>query len=228
VASVTRANFEGGSTLEVTNRSGKITITGEPRDDIEIDGGTVSTESGRIRVERRSGRVTVRCPAGTDVIAGTDSGSVRLLGDLGESRVTTGSGNISVERVASLDARTGSGRIDVELCTDECRARTGSGSLRVERSRSADLATESGSVVAAAVEGASVRTASGSVTLGLEAPGDVRIEAHSGSITVTVPPGSRPETRLRAGGSVRCDCEVGSDFRLDLHAGSGSITVTER
>lgn len=219
--------FEPGTTLEVTSRSGSIDITGEDRRDLEVDGGAVRTESARIRVEGGSGSVKVRAPRGTDVIAGTDSGSVALRGSLGEARVTNVSGSIGVDRVTRLDARTESGTITVQACSGECRGTSRSGSLRVGEAGTVDLATESGSVDATAVGGASVRVGSGSVTVGLTEPGDVRVEAQSGSVNITVPRGARPAVQLQASGSVRCDCETGTDFDLAVRAGSGSITVTE-
>ena len=220
--------FESGSTLEVTNSSGNIVISGDLHGNVEVDGAPVSVEPGRVRVAGSSGSITVRCPVGVDVIAGTSSGNVELRGSLGDTRITTASGDIKVGSVARLDARTASGTIRAEDCAGECRARSDSGSLEVGRADAVDLATASGDVDAAAVGRASIRTASGDVTLGLSGGGDVTIEAHSGSIKVEVPPGSRPATRLEASGSVQCDCEVGSDFRLELRAGSGDITVTER
>jgi len=220
--------FESGSTLEVTNSSGKILISGDRHGDLEVDGGSVSVLSGRVRVAGSSDSIAVRCPAGVDVIAGSSSGAVELRGSLGNTRITTASGDIKVGSVTRLDARTASGAIGVEDCAGECRARSDSGSIEVARAGAVDLATASGDVDVAAVGQAAIRTASGDVTLGLSGAGDVTIEAHSGSIKVEVPRGSRPATRLEASGSVQCDCEVGSDFRLELRAGSGDITVTER
>jgi DUF4097 and DUF4098 domain-containing protein YvlB len=227
VAKSTITAFERGSILEVTSSSGDIEISGNAREDLEVEGASVSVEPGRIRVGGSSGSIAVRAPAGVDVIAGTSSGDVVLRGSLGDARVTTASGDIEVARVTRLDARTASGKVRVEDCAGECRSRSESGSLKVGRAGAVDLSTASGNVDASSVGQGSVWTASGNVTVGLTEAGDVRAETHSGSIKVRVPKGSRPDARLEASGTIRCDCEVGSDFRLELRAGSGNITVTE-
>ena len=57
----------------------------------------------------------------------------------------------------------------------------------------------------------------------------MEIEAHSGSVTVTVPPGLRPALDLHTmSGAVRCDCEPGTDGSLRVTARSGRISVHER
>src|SRR5919106_6021473 len=113
--------------LRVTNRSGNVTVTGEDRADIVVDKGPEPEvePDGSVKVSGRSGAIVVRCPAGTDVRAGTGSGNVVLRGRLGDARATTGSGKIEVEHVDRLDARTGSGSLMVEDCAGECRLHTG-------------------------------------------------------------------------------------------------------
>jgi DUF4097 and DUF4098 domain-containing protein YvlB len=176
-----------------------------------------------------SGRVKVRCPAGTDVVVGTGSGAVELKGRLGDARVTTGSGTIRVEEVRVIDARTGSGDVEVEECTEQCRLKTGSGTVRVGRAGDADLVTGSGSVEAELVSGARVKTGSGSVELGLAQAGGVDVKAHSGSVRISVPPGLRPATSLRSSsGKVRCECDEGDEGEIRVKVGSGSIAVVER
>jgi hypothetical protein len=60
-------------------------------------------------------------------------------------------------------------------------------------------------------------------------PAPVDIDAHSGSVTVTVPPGVRPELDLHTlSGAVRCDCEPGHDGSIRVTARSGRISVRER
>jgi len=204
-------------------------VTGEDRADIVVEKGD-EPSVGPAGVEvKGSGRVKVRCPAGTDVVVGTGSGDVELHGRLGDARVTTGSGDITVEEVRAIDARTGSGDVEVEECTERCRLKTESGTVRVGRAGDADLATDSGSVEADLVSGAHVKTGSGSVELGLAQAGGVDVKAHSGSVTISVPPGLRPATSLRSSsGSVRCDCDEGDEGEIMVKVGSGSIAVVER
>jgi DUF4097 and DUF4098 domain-containing protein YvlB len=218
-----------GAVLRVTSRSGRVTVTGEDRSDVLVEKGdepTVGPDGVEIK---GSGKVVVRCPAGSDVVAGTGSGDVELHGRLGDARVTTGSGDITVEQVRALDARTGSGDVEVEECTERCKLKTESGTVRVGRAGEADLATGSGSVEADLVTGARVKTGSGSVELGLAQAGGVDVKAHSGSVTISVPPGLRPATSLEStSGKVRCDCDEGDDGEIRVKVGSGSIAVVER
>ena len=217
--------------VRVTTRSGKVVVIGEHRTDVLVEGTNRAdvTTDGTLEVSGGSNSVEVRCPGGTDVIVGTGSGSVDLRGRLGDARVTVGSGSISVAEVERLDARTGSGSFQVASCDGDCRLKTGSGSIRVGRAGNADLATGSGSVEADLVDSAVIRAGSGDVDVGLSGPGRVDVKSHSGSVTVSVPSGVRPQALLRSNsGAVQCDCVTGSDGEVRVRTLSGSILVAER
>ena len=226
----TSVPVEASTPIRVTSRSGSVEITGEPRDDVLVEsGGEVERGADGLDIIGKSGKVVARCPVGTDVLVGCRSGTVKLHGSLGDSRVTTQSGSITVEQATSVDARTASGTIIVDDCAGECRGQTKSGSIRVGRAGSADLAAASGSIEVGAVGAARVRAGSGSVAVGVTEPAPVDIEAHSGSVTVTVPAGLRPELDLHTmSGAVRCDCESGTDGSIRVTARSGKISVLER
>ena len=53
----------------------------------------------------------MRCPTGTDLVAGTVSGGVKLKGRLGSVSITSSSGSIRVGAVTEADLRTGSGSV---------------------------------------------------------------------------------------------------------------------
>jgi DUF4097 and DUF4098 domain-containing protein YvlB len=215
----------------VTSQKGNVEITGEPRDDVVVDHKRhTDVHAGPAGVDvSGAGSVKVRCPAGTDVLVGSESGNVTLRGRLGDARVTAESGNVEIDHARRVDARAASGSIVVDECDEECRCNAGSGSVRVGRAGSVVVTASSGSVEADAVGAADVRAGSGSVRVGLVEPGAVAIDVHSGSVDVTVPHGLRPATDLRAtSGSVRCDCEPGNDGRIEVTARSGAITVTDR
>jgi DUF4097 and DUF4098 domain-containing protein YvlB len=221
---------EPGTPVRVTSKSGSVVVIGEDRADVLVDGAKHSTrrEDG-VEISGRSGTVTVRAPAGTDVFAGTGSGAVSLRGPLGDVRVNSESGSISIEQATAVDARTGSGSIEVLDCARGCRCHSGSGSLNVERAGATELVTGSGSVEARSVASADVYAGSGSVQVGLSAPGEVAVKAHSGSVAVTLPSGVHPDLDLKAAkGAVRCDCEPGPDGSVHVRTSSGAITVTER
>ncbi|HEY8216677.1 MAG TPA: DUF4097 family beta strand repeat-containing protein [Acidimicrobiia bacterium] len=220
-----------GDTVRVTTHSGSVTVIGEDRPDIlvEDDVDRIAAGADEVEIKSNSGSITVRCPVDTHVFAGTSSGSVSLQGHLGRVHVTSASGNITIAHVQSADARTNSGSIDVADCDGECRCRTPSGSIRIGRAGSVDLVAASGSVEGTAVGAATVHVGSGSVDLGIIELDRIEVDAHSGSVSITLPAGSHPATDLHAGsGAVRCDCTPGDNGAVRVTTGSGSITVTER
>ena len=110
--------------LIVTTASGGIDITGEDRSEIVLESGRARLEddgAGDVVVRSASDSLVVRCPAGTDVRVGTESGEVRLRGRLGDAQVTTASAGIRVDHVDELEARSASGSIEVDRCVGRCR-----------------------------------------------------------------------------------------------------------
>src|SRR4051794_9075568 len=122
-----------GFELRVATRSGRLTIIGETRDDFLVEGGRLEEDDLTFTVSphRGSSKVIIRCPAGTDVVAGTSSGDLEFGGELGAVRLTTMSGKIEVDRVASIDIRAMSGSVTVASCAGECRVKTKSGKVRI-------------------------------------------------------------------------------------------------
>jgi DUF4097 and DUF4098 domain-containing protein YvlB len=169
----------------------------------------------------------IRVPAGTRVVATTESGATSVTGvsepvvvrsqsgavtiaDLaGSARVTTGSAGVSARRVrGALDVTTGSGAITGRALGGALHARTSSGSIE------ADWATPAG---------ADVRTASSSIELRGTA-GPVAAESGSGHITVTGSP--RAPWRITAGsGSVELAFPRDASATIDASSRSGSVTV---
>ena len=119
--------------LHVGTRSGRVSITGEDRQDLYIESDAPIREekirvdaTGRVSLKSSrggSGWLKLRVPMGADLKIGTVSGSVELHGQVGRARVTTVSGKIDVERAEALDARSISGTITVGDCTGRCRTR---------------------------------------------------------------------------------------------------------
>lgn len=226
------ASFEIDATtpLRVTTRSGSVKIICEDRPDVLVESGAheVANDGDGIEVTGRSGALVIRSPIGTDAFIGCASGVVSLQGSLGEARVTTRSGRISIEQARRVDARTASGDITVESCDEECRCQTKSGRLRVGRADSGEFVAASGSVEVDAIRAVHVRMGSGSVMIGLTDAASVDVEAHSASVTLSVTAGSHPALELRtASGQVRCDCEPGSDGVIRVRTRSGQISVIE-
>ena len=227
---------KGRPQLRLSTSSGRITVTAEERSDILIEAGAPARDAievdsaGQVTLTSAKGgsaHLKVRCPTGTNVVAGTVSGTVELRGELGQAHVTTVSGKIDVEGAEGLDVRTVSGSIEAGRCVGRCRLQTKSGRATVGSAGEVDVSTISGRIRLGDITGhVQVRTASGKVEVGTQGKGDVTVETMSGAVVVKVPPGLRPTARLKsASGEARCDCEEGADCRVAVRSISGKIEV---
>lgn len=225
----------GNAELHLMTRSGRVTVVGEERQDVLIESGAPSDgiesdATGRVRLSSAKGgssSLEIRCPAGSDVVIGTMSGRVELRGTLGAVRVTTVSSDIDVERADALDVRTVSGSIEVGACAGACSVRTKSGKASVGTAGDAFVSTISGSIrLGKAARKVRAQTVSGGVRVGTQSDGDVKVQTLSGTVTVEVPEGVRPETRLASlTGRPRSDCPEGDDCRIAVRSVSGAIEV---
>jgi DUF4097 and DUF4098 domain-containing protein YvlB len=221
----------GRAPVRVTTASGRVTVVGEARDDIvavTTGGRREATPSGsgiEVAMTTSSDGVEIRCPSGTDVMVGSASGRVELLGDLGAVRVTTGSGSIVVESVTSADLRTQSAHIEVGSCLGACRLSNTSGRVDVHEAASVWIKGVSGTIDVTA-DDVHVRTISGTVRAA--AGSAAAIETVSGDVDITVPPGFRP--RIRSGSIGRIDVEVpqGDDGEIAVRSVSARIRVRSR
>jgi DUF4097 and DUF4098 domain-containing protein YvlB len=215
--------------VRITSQSGRVRVIGEGRLDVTVDGDPLPGEHGPREVQAGSKKVEVRVPDGTDLVVGTSSADVELRGDLGRVGVTTVSGNITAEQVASIDARTKSGRVEVGTSPGTVRVKTGSSSIRVDHAAGeVRVASVSGKVrIKDAHALASVRTVSGTIELGLSAAGGALVETVSGTVRITVPAGVHPATRLKTvSGKRRVDCDAGDDVDITARSVSGDLLVT--
>jgi DUF4097 and DUF4098 domain-containing protein YvlB len=221
----------GQPEVRIATTSGAITVVGEPRYDVVAEGGaqidTGADGSIDVSPTRGSASITVRCPHGADIVVGTSSGSIRLRGRLGAVLATTISGRIEAEDVASADLRAVSGSIVVGACAETCRVKTKSGSIKIGSTGAAEVMMGSGRVVVASVDGAvKVRAVSGSVDVGALGHGPIEIETMSGSITISLPSGCRPDLRARSLSSrPRVELPSGTDCQVVVRTLSGEIVV---
>ncbi|HTN80580.1 MAG TPA: DUF4097 family beta strand repeat-containing protein [Acidimicrobiales bacterium] len=212
--------------------SGTVVVEAEERDDIgigpdatreQIDDGTIE-----VRGRKPSTSLRVAVPVGSDIVVGTVSGDVELVGDLGAVRVTSSSGTIEVERAESADLRTVSGRVSVDECSGLCRVSNKSGKVVVSDAGEVEISSVSGSVRIRAQSHVDVRTVSGKVDVHTEAQGPVRVQTVSGSIDVALPPGTRPNVRVGGRGKVRREYDEGDDVQVDIKTVSGKIEIAAR
>src|SRR2546421_376943 len=123
-----------------------------------------------------------------------------------------------------ITARSGSVRVTGEQRTDVVV--TGARHAEVVADGSVEIKGRSGSVTARLVDGAKVKAGSGNVEIGLAGSGHLDVKALSGSVTVSVPRGTRPATRLKTlSGNVQIAPDVGDDGEIRVKTLSGSIRV---
>jgi DUF4097 and DUF4098 domain-containing protein YvlB len=217
--------------VRVTVSSGDVVVIGEPRDGIDVEGGRTEAAADEVVVKGGSDDCTVRVPSGTDVVVGSNSGDVTLEGLLGAVSVTTVSASVDAEDVASIDARTVSGKLRVEESRGDVRLKTKSALVHVGRAvGDVRIANLSGRVeVDEAQASVSVKTVSGSVELHVTGRAPVRAESVSGHITITVPAGTRPSVRQKSvSGKRRVEVEAGTDPEITTRSVSGRLTVKEQ
>lgn len=177
--------------IVVSSRSGGVLISGENRTDVAVDGASAHLDAaGTLTVKGGSGSIEIRCPAGSDIVVGTASGTVRLRGSFGDVRVTTRSGSIDADEAVTIEARSVSGSVRVAVAR-QARVRVTSGrvDLGLARLGLADVSAVSGSVRIEVPQGArpatALRSLSGSVdTLAPGTDGSITARTVSGSIMV--------------------------------------------
>jgi DUF4097 and DUF4098 domain-containing protein YvlB len=229
-------SIPGHTELHLRTSSGDVRVSAEERPDVLIEEGAPREErierdaTGRISLPSAnvgSSKLEVRVPLGTDLVVGTMSGKVELEGALGQVRVTTVSGHVTVERAETLDVRSVSGHIEIERCDGACLMHTKSGHAVCKSSGDARVSTISGEIRVDEASGkVRAQTVSGKVGVGLVSAHDVAVQTMSGSVRVEVPKGVRPHARLKSlSGHPRIDCEQGSDCEIAVRSLSGKIEI---
>lgn len=220
--------------LRIHARSGKVDVVAEPRDDVLVEGDRFEAEEadGGRELEVRSGHggsksLSIRCPAGTDIVVGTHGGSVRLAGDFGGVSVTTMSGSIEVDTSDEADLRTGSGSITLATCRERCRLNTVSGKISAGQVGATSAGTMSGSITLDRVAGKlKARTVSGSIRARLNGDGNITVKTVSGKVELELPEGTGLATRFKTiSGKVRNPFPQGDDCYLEAMTISGSIEL---
>jgi hypothetical protein len=220
-------------TLRLQSRSGKVHVIAEPRDDIEAQGDRLQMSEEddgatlQLRAGRGSGNLVVRCPAGTDIVVGTHSGSVRLEGRFGDVSITTMSGGIDLEAADQADLRTMSANISVGSCAGAARTSSISGRIDAGTAGSAVASTMSGAITFERVRGAfRARSVGGSIEASCDGEGAIAVKTVSGKVRLTLPAGMRLEACCKTmSGRVDCPFPSGGDLRVDAVSVSGSIQV---
>jgi len=135
----------------------------------------------------------------------------------------SGSGDLEVGDVAGpVDTSTGSGEIKVGRITESVKARSGSGGIEVDGASSLEASTGSGNVRATSVRGdLEARSGSGDITLGQKGKGRVDVSTGSGEVEVT---GATGPMHVRASsGNIMVEGTPVSDW--DVSASSGDVRL---
>jgi DUF4097 and DUF4098 domain-containing protein YvlB len=218
--------------LTISVRSGAVRVVAGAADVVEVDAGIAETRAdGSVHVTspHGSGRVVVRCPAGTDVTVGTGERRVELVGPFSAVRVVTTSGRVDVEHAGEAEIRATTGRVNVTSCDTACKVVTRTGRVHVGRAASVEIAVVSGTVWIGSVGDATVQSVSGSITVAGEGGAHISVRTVTGKVHVTVPPEGGPALSVRSTrGTVRCAVPDGVHGVLDVETTTGSIQVSPR
>lgn len=232
----TRYPLPGHVRIRLNSRSGAVDVVCEARSDLEVEdavGRRISVELVEQQVTvsgRGSSRLAIRCPAGTDLVIGSLSGSIEVRGRAGSVVVSSASGGISLDEALSADLRTMSGRIAIRSVTGQLRAKSASGSASADHAGRADIATVSGSVNLVDVKGEiRVHSVSGDVEVAGAGRDPVTVKTMSGGVTIRLPKEARPNPRFRhMSGHPRCDLVTGTDCEVAVSTMSGRVEVVAR
>jgi DUF4097 and DUF4098 domain-containing protein YvlB len=193
-------------------------------DTVSITGATAAVDGAELTIEGGSTRAEVRMPPGLDLVVGTSSGRVEVLGRAGSVAVVTRSGKVSVDEAAAVDIRTSSGRVEVGTVAGDCRIVGGSGRVEIGRCGSAHVTTDSGRITLREAHGpAHAHCASGRIELEMASANDVEAETVSGRITITMPAGANVRIDTPTSATVVVDGEP--DCVVTARSGSGRVVV---
>jgi DUF4097 and DUF4098 domain-containing protein YvlB len=196
------------TTVRIAATSAAVRVIAEHRAAVDVpDSLESSVDESVMTVSAGSRRAHVRVPIGIDLVIGTISGRVEVIGPVGALAVSTTSGRVSVEQARSVDIRTTSGRIDVGSTTGSCRVLTRSGRVVIGSCGDAHLTSTSGRISLDAAGGpVHAHCVSGRIDVTADSAQDVDAETISGRISVRLPSGVRPQIVGR-----RHDAEPASD-----------------
>jgi hypothetical protein len=142
-----------------------------------------------------------------------------------------GSGDLSISGVSGVDAKSRSGKIELDDVTGDVKLDLTSGDVEIgSLTGTLDVKANSGDIKASGLKGGPVQveTSSGDIELQLAEANDVRAKGTSGDIEVTAPSGSyKVSTDTRSG---EVDNELGNDANgshtIDATTVSGDIDLS--
>lgn len=214
--------------VRVTTTSGAVTVTADADVHAVVAAGLpIALDGETVTIESASKRIDLRVPEGMDLVIGTSSGRVRVLGRAGVVAVVTASGKVEIVDAESVDVRTRSGRVTIGRAAGHARVVSSSGRIDIDHSGEVDVTTTSGRIVLRDVAGtARAHCASGKVEITMAEPHDVDAETVSGRISISLPAGVRARIDTPTAGSIAVSGE--HDCVVTARSGSGRVDVSNR
>ena len=183
---------------------------------VELTGGRLLVKAPRNRKrwspfsDGGSIEVSIELPEGSRLSVGAGVASVRATGTLGDTRLSSGGGDVHLERTGTLRARAGFGEIEVEQVDGDADITTGSGAARIGaidgsatiKNSNGDswvglagqdlrINSANGDIVVDRAHGTVVaKTANGDVRLGAVTRGAVVAETGRGGLEIGIPDGT--------------------------------------
>lgn len=167
-------------------------------------------------------------PDGLTFVIKTGSADISISADIGRSKITSGSGDITVGNATDLECSTGSGNISVaRVDGDGARLSSGSGDVAVGEANCPITAKSgSGEVVVKSLRGANLQANSGSGDIAVSATsGSVDLRSASGSLTVGVADNLPAWLDLN---SVSGDIRIGLESTTQPEPGEPYLTLRAR
>ncbi|MFG2058838.1 DUF4097 domain-containing protein [Micromonospora sp. NPDC048930] len=231
-----RLDFDNTEAVKIT----RITVQPGGAGDVTVRATGSATQVRIKRVVRYQGeQPTTRYEFnGDELVLPTDCGpqctvSYEVIAPEGVAvRGETGSGNVELHGVGTVDFTLHSGNVSVTGARGDVRATTSSGNIEVlDAAGAVRLRATSGNIDARRLlAGVDAEAASGNVTVELDKPASARLRAASGDVELTVPDG---RYQVRAGADAG-DTDLGvpndptASLVLDVTASSGNVTLTRR
>jgi Putative adhesin len=217
-------NFGGGSiTVEPGSRQDLVEASIDAADDKFGEPVEIRHEHDWLRISftrfpwHAKAHLRLAVPDGLTFVIKTGSADISISADIGNSKIISGSGDITIGNAVDLDCSTGSGNIsvarvdgngarlssgsgDISIGEGNCpiTAKSGSGEVAVKSLRGVNLQANSGSgdiAVSAASGSVDLRTASGSLSVGVadSMPAWLDLNSVSGDIRIGLESTTQPE-----------------------------------
>jgi DUF4097 and DUF4098 domain-containing protein YvlB len=174
---------------------------------------------------RRNAEVEARIvvPTNSRAKLETASADITTRGALGNTKAYSGSGEVSLQQVADVEVRTGSGDISIETATGSCDSKSGSAEVTLGTiAGDADIMSGSGDVVISEVQGG-LKVKAGSGDIVLKSAGK-SIDAMAGSGDLLLKRVDRGRVKAKTGsGDITIGVASGTAAYLDVMTVTGDV-----